>query len=713
MHLYDDDGTYTATLTVTDAKGHTDTEEHQVKVRNEEPEADVSDATGTPELVTVRYRMLDPGKTDKAQLRWSLTSSKPGWPAQSGTKYGAIYDTNITQVQPGTYPVTLTVTDKDGAEARDDAVVTIVDTKPEDDIKKTRWYATCDPNVKLDGEERDLLDLVNEYRESNGLPPVTVSATLTRAAERHAGDMAAKDYMAHQGSDGSDPGKRAWDAGYPKSAGVGENLAETETAYDSLWGWRASASGHNENMLNPGWRAIGIARAKNTGGSGKWRTATSYGTALDCPATDNARLPDPPAARLARTDTTPSGAAALVRGGDALVADAAASADRGAKLVPTDEDVSDAPARLRGQSPESQAAPAYPPAVAVTLSAHTPRANHDVTVTNRSRTAAGTPGRRHVRLRGRSPTRWSWPPTRAPPTASPTTTAGATTTCRARLDGNALWQRVSVAPIRAPYLHLEDTGVAIAGKPYAIRYRAEDVDTGDAGRRPAADDHARHPVQDRHDGRRRLRGGRHRPCRPSRATRPSTSSFAGSDEYRAAERDDQFSLPRQPRSQSRRPAGRTASARARTCCSTPAAPRTRTPRTSTTSWRGSGTSTTTAPTTTLSGRLPAPRGRGRGQAKVCGGTCVPGHDYPIALRVTDSHGDSGVQATTLTFVADFDVLLGNEAKTIVPGASANFAVTVIGSKSFKTPVTLSAIDLPAGRHGELLKNPVTPTGASC
>src|SRR3712207_8323683 len=51
-------------------------------------------------------------------------------------------------------------------------------------------FPTCDPTVTLDAEEREFLLLVNEYRERNGVAPVGVSATLTKAADRHALDMA-------------------------------------------------------------------------------------------------------------------------------------------------------------------------------------------------------------------------------------------------------------------------------------------------------------------------------------------------------------------------------------------------------------------------------------------------------------------------------------------------------------------------------------------
>src|SRR5262249_17871937 len=121
----------------------------------------------------------------------------------------------------------------------------------------------------------------NDYREENGLMPVSVSPTLNRAADVHAHDMATHGFMSHTGSDGSMPWDRAWAAGYPRAAAVSENIASgMSSGSDALLAWRSSTQGHNENMINPAWQAIGISREQ---GSGDWYWSTSYGDVLDCP----------------------------------------------------------------------------------------------------------------------------------------------------------------------------------------------------------------------------------------------------------------------------------------------------------------------------------------------------------------------------------------------------------------------------------------------
>jgi uncharacterized protein YkwD len=58
-----------------------------------------------------------------------------------------------------------------------------------------------------------VLDLINEDREREGLPPVVHDAVAERAAQRHSDDMAHLGYTAHWGSDGSVPEERYSEAG--------------------------------------------------------------------------------------------------------------------------------------------------------------------------------------------------------------------------------------------------------------------------------------------------------------------------------------------------------------------------------------------------------------------------------------------------------------------------------------------------------------------
>ena len=114
-----------------------------------------------------------------------------------------------------------------------------------------------------------LAKAASAQRQSNGLPPVTMDAKLTKAAETHACDMALKGYFAHQGQTGSTPKTRAQTQGY-RACLIAENIAMGErnprVAFDD---WMHSP-GHRRNILLPEVSAIGTAVVPQKGGKGPW-----------------------------------------------------------------------------------------------------------------------------------------------------------------------------------------------------------------------------------------------------------------------------------------------------------------------------------------------------------------------------------------------------------------------------------------------------------
>ncbi|EGZ19767.1 hypothetical protein PHYSODRAFT_327954 [Phytophthora sojae] len=59
-----------------------------------------------------------------------------------------------------------------------------------------------------------MLAAVNKQRATGGLKPLCLNKKLHAAAQRHSDDMAAKDFMAHDGSDGSTMSERITQASY-------------------------------------------------------------------------------------------------------------------------------------------------------------------------------------------------------------------------------------------------------------------------------------------------------------------------------------------------------------------------------------------------------------------------------------------------------------------------------------------------------------------
>lgn len=92
----------------------------------------------------------------------------------------------------------------------------------------------------------ELVKSINEYRARHGLPAMTYSPELQKAAERHASDMAANNRMSHSGSDGSNFSQRARAAGFAMMGGgeivAGGGIHEAV----SMW---SQSPGHNAQML--------------------------------------------------------------------------------------------------------------------------------------------------------------------------------------------------------------------------------------------------------------------------------------------------------------------------------------------------------------------------------------------------------------------------------------------------------------------------------
>lgn len=128
--------------------------------------------------------------------------------------------------------------------------------------------AQKDQTCSIDGELTVLLDLHNQSRNKGLLcgrvrkrstPPLILSCELSRAAKKHADDLHANNFLAHQGSDGKGMGDRALDAAY-RWRNVGENIAQgfnsPELVYQT---WLESAS-HCQNIASHKFEEWGAAK---------------------------------------------------------------------------------------------------------------------------------------------------------------------------------------------------------------------------------------------------------------------------------------------------------------------------------------------------------------------------------------------------------------------------------------------------------------------
>ena len=133
-----------------------------------------------------------------------------------------------------------------------------------------RWSAwLADENTCPRGEDAEappdlqmlvLLCLVNYAREYQGVGPVTVSPFLSATAASKARDIVLCRDFRHEAC-GKPPFQAADDRGY--SGPIGENLYVAEGPLKAprlavdMW---LNSPDHRENMLQPGWQVMGIAR---------------------------------------------------------------------------------------------------------------------------------------------------------------------------------------------------------------------------------------------------------------------------------------------------------------------------------------------------------------------------------------------------------------------------------------------------------------------
>ena len=98
--------------------------------------------------------------------------------------------------------------------------------------------------------------LTNDARADVGCQPLTVDDKLTTAAQLHAEDMSARNYMEHVNPEGMDPQDRAAAQGFTDP--VGENIAmgypDAQAVMD---GWMNSP-GHRANIENCDYRTLGV-----------------------------------------------------------------------------------------------------------------------------------------------------------------------------------------------------------------------------------------------------------------------------------------------------------------------------------------------------------------------------------------------------------------------------------------------------------------------
>lgn len=105
-----------------------------------------------------------------------------------------------------------------------------------------------------------IVSLTNELRAQHGLPSLATNGALAAAAQSYAETMAANDWFAHEGPDGSTLASRMVASGYTSWSYVAENLyrgfhGETTTSIVQAW---VTSPPHFEAMLSNAATEIGV-----------------------------------------------------------------------------------------------------------------------------------------------------------------------------------------------------------------------------------------------------------------------------------------------------------------------------------------------------------------------------------------------------------------------------------------------------------------------
>lgn len=112
------------------------------------------------------------------------------------------------------------------------------------------------PNLTRETLRNSVVHLTNVARASKGCRPLKQNSRLELAAQRHANDMARKNYFSHNSKDGTPWWKVIMRAGY-KDPG-GQNIARGFSSTRPLVKAWLNSPLHRKNIMNCKFRTIGI-----------------------------------------------------------------------------------------------------------------------------------------------------------------------------------------------------------------------------------------------------------------------------------------------------------------------------------------------------------------------------------------------------------------------------------------------------------------------
>lgn len=139
-----------------------------------------------------------------------------------------------------------------------------------DSTSNTTGEGTVTSTLEVNLDKTQILNLVNEHRaagtdcksrDNDAMGDLVWNDELAKAALDHSIDMATNNYFSHTGLNGSNFSERARAAGYTGGLG-GENIARGQRTEESVIQAWMDSDGHCKNIMNSGFKEIGIARSE-------------------------------------------------------------------------------------------------------------------------------------------------------------------------------------------------------------------------------------------------------------------------------------------------------------------------------------------------------------------------------------------------------------------------------------------------------------------
>lgn len=106
-----------------------------------------------------------------------------------------------------------------------------------------------------------VIQLTNQKRQENGLPPLKTDAKLSKVAQTKADDMTAKNYFSHTSPTYGSPFQMLKDFGVEYKTAA-ENIAQGQTSPEQVVNSWMNSTGHRQNILSKDVTHIGVGYSK-------------------------------------------------------------------------------------------------------------------------------------------------------------------------------------------------------------------------------------------------------------------------------------------------------------------------------------------------------------------------------------------------------------------------------------------------------------------